>query len=45
MCKKVKKSKKRKRKKATDALATPELPVERTVAECQGKILKHQENI
>ena len=34
-----------KQKKVTDALATLELPVKRTVAECQRKLLKYQENI
>ena len=33
------------KKKVTDALARLELLVERTVAECQRKLLKHQENI
>ena len=33
------------KKKVTDALARLELPVKRTVAECQRKLLKHQENI
>ena len=33
------------KKKVTAALATLELLVERTVAECQRKLLKHQENI
>ena len=33
------------KKKVTDALATLELFFERTVAECQSKLLKHQENI
>ena len=33
------------KKKVTDALATLELPVERKVAGCQRKLLKHKENI
>ena len=33
------------KKKVTNALATLELFFERTVAECQRKLLKHQENI
>ena len=33
------------KKKVTDALATLELLVEITVAECQRKLLKHKENI
>ena len=33
------------KKKVTDALAALELPVERTFAECQRKLLKIQENI
>ena len=33
------------KKKATDALATLELFFKRTVAECQRKLLKVQENI
>ena len=35
----------RSKKKVTDALATLWLFVERTFAECQSKLLKHQENI
>ena len=33
------------KKKVTDALATLGLPVERKVAGCQRKLLKHKENI
>ena len=33
------------KKKVTDALATLELPDERTVSKCQTKLLKHQKNI
>ena len=33
------------KKKVTDALATLEHPVERKVAGCQRKLLKHKENI
>ena len=32
-------------KKVNGALATLELPVERTVVKCQRRLLKHQENI
>ena len=35
----------RSKKKVTDALATLELFFERTIAECQSKLLKYQENI
>ena len=33
------------KKKVTDALVALELPVERKVAGCQRKLLKHKENI
>ena len=33
------------KKKLLNALATLELPDERTIAECQRKLMKHQENI